>query len=238
LISWQGKLPVWSEFFRDGVMTKLTIPIQILIATLGAVFLFPKVALAQVQNSEKTVVIDFDNLADFEIVDDQFLELGVDFNGNARVLTQGISLAPAFPPFSSRNVIFDDTVLSSGELRIDAVDSLWSRVGGYITGNSRITMTAFATDNSILGTTATDGPNFAGSGFGFPPNIFLDITASGISHVTFSDSGNTFTVDNFTFTQQPAQTQPPTSVPEPASMLGLFAAGILGTGAILRRKRE
>lgn len=219
-------------------MTKFVILIQILIAILGTALLFPEVAVAEMQDSEKTVVIDFDSLANFEIVDNQFLELGVDFNGNARVLTQGISLSPAFPPFSSRNAIFDDSILSLGKLRIDAVGSRWSRVGGYVTGSSRITLTAFAADNSILGRAATDGPNFVGSGFGFPPNAFLNVTASDIFYATFSDSGNTFTVDNFTFTRQPAQTQPPTSVPEPTSTLGLLAAGILGSGAILGRKRD
>lgn len=231
-------MAVWSEFLRDGFMTKLIILIQIFIAILAAAFLLPEVAVAKMHDSEKTVVIDFESLEDSEIVDDQFRELGADFNGNARVLTQGISLSPAFPPFSGRNVIFDDSVLSSGQLRIDAVGLLWSRVGGRITGNSRIILTAFAADNSILGTAETEGPNFAGNGFGLSPNTLLNVTASDISHVTLSDSGNTFTVDNFTFTQQPVQTQPPTSVPEPASTLGLFAAGILGTGAILGRKRD
>ncbi|MBD2517370.1 hypothetical protein H6G93_20785 [Nostoc sp. FACHB-973] len=111
-------------------------------------------------------VIDFDSLSDFEIVDDQFLSLGADFNGTASILQLGSSLSPDFPPVSGNNIIYDNPSLGSGIIRIDAVDSFWSSVGGFVTGNTNVTLTAYNASNSILGTASTGGANFDGAGTG------------------------------------------------------------------------
>jgi len=195
-------------------------------AMTGAVF----IALGT-GGAAQAVVIDFETLPpDFAIVDNQFLELGVDFNGLASTATLGSFLNPSFPPFSGDTVIFDDPSLSSGTLRMDSVGSLWSMVGGYVTGNRNVTLTAFASDNSILGTSSTGGPNFVGAGTGLLPNIFLSVTAANIAYVTFQDEGNTYTIDDFTFT--------PISVPEPTSMLGVLAFGTFGASSLLKRKLQ
>lgn len=176
-------------------------------------------------------VIDFDSLSDGEIVDDQFLSLGADFNGTASILQLGTSLSSAFPPVSLPNVIYDDPSLSSGTIRIDAIGDLWSSVGGFVTGNTNVTLTAYNASNSILGTALTGGANFVGAGTGLLPNIFLSITSPDIAYVTFEDSGNTYTVDNFTFTNQ--------SVPEPSTMLGtLLTFAAFGASSLHKGKRQ
>jgi hypothetical protein len=167
-------------------------------------------------------VIDFESLADLEVVDDQFLSLGADFGGTTSVLRAGTSLTAIFPPNSGSNVIYDNPTLGSGIIRVDAVGSLWAMAGGYVTGNRNVTLTAYASDNSVLGTASTGGANYIGAG---TPNIFLSVTAPGIAYVQFSDSGNTYTVDDFTL-------QP---IPAPGAIL----LGGIGVGVVswLRRRR-
>ncbi|MBX9258462.1 hypothetical protein H1Q63_31870 [Desmonostoc muscorum CCALA 125] len=175
-------------------------------------------------------VIDFDSLSDFEIVDDQFLSLGADFNGTASILQLGSTLNPDFPPVSGNNIIYDNPSLGSGIIRIDAVDSFWSSVGGFVTGNTNVTLTAYNASNSILGTASTGGANYNGAGTGLLPNIFLSITSPDISYVTFQDSGNTYTIDNFTFTK---------SVPEPSVMLGtLLTFAAFSANSLRKGKRQ
>ncbi|MBW4677658.1 MAG: hypothetical protein KME52_27765 [Desmonostoc geniculatum HA4340-LM1] len=175
-------------------------------------------------------VIDFDSLSDFEIVDNQFLSLGADFNGTASILQLGSSLNAQFPPVSGNNVIYDNPSLGSGIIRIDAIDSFWSSVGGFVTGNTNVTLTAYNASNSILGTASTGGANFDGAGTGLLPNIFLSITSPDISYVTFEDSGNTYTIDNFTFTK---------SVPEPSVMLGtLLTFAAFSANSLRKGKRQ
>lgn len=62
-------------------------------------------------------------------------------------------------------------------------------------------MTAFGPQGQILAAASTGGANFVGSATGIPANKLLEVLSSGtpIASVTFRDSGNTFTVDNFTF---------------------------------------
>jgi hypothetical protein len=170
-------------------------------------------------------VIDFESLADLEVVDDQFLGLGADFNATASILRAGSSLNPTYPPNSGSNVIYDDPQLGSGIIRVDAVGSLWSMAGGYVTGSKNVTLTAYASDNSVLGTASTGGANYIGAGGLLLPNIFLSVTAPGIAYVQFSDTGNTYTVDDFTL-------QP---IPAPGAIL----LGGIGVGVVswLRRRR-
>ncbi|QMS90859.1 PEP-CTERM sorting domain-containing protein [Nostoc edaphicum CCNP1411] len=174
-------------------------------------------------------VIDFDSLLDLEIVDNQFLNQGVDFNGTASILQLGSSLNSLFPPVSANNLIYDNPSLGNGIIRVDAVNSLWSSVGGFVTGTTNVTLTAYASDNSILGTVSTGGANFQDAATGLLPNIFLSLTAPDISYITFQDSGNTYTVDNFTFSSQ--------SVPEPTSMLGFFALAAFSATSFVKRKQ-
>jgi hypothetical protein len=55
----------------------------------------------------------------------------------------------------------------------------------------------------MLGSVSTGGANFIGAGTGLPPNIFLSISNFDITRAVFTDTGNSFTLDNFTFTPVP-----------------------------------
>lgn len=148
----------------------------------------------------QAAVITFDSLSTGETVDHQFLDLGVDFNATATILTAGNGLNPVYPAFSPNNVVYN---FPTSDIRIDSVGSLWQNVGAYITGTESITLTAYGSDNTILGTASTGGSNYLNAGSGLLPNIFLSIFAPNIAYVKFSDTngeiGNSFTLDNFTF---------------------------------------
>ena len=66
-------------------------------------------------------------------------------------------------------------------------------------------MTAYDKDNIVIQSVQTGGRNYVGVG---TPNMLLSITSAdkSIAKVTFHDSGNTFTIDDFTFNSQPSVT--------------------------------
>jgi hypothetical protein len=141
-------------------------------------------------------VITFDNLPDRTIVTNQFP--GVSFTG-AQVLTAGVDLNPNFPPVSNPNVVFD---FLNGTITATFTTPVTS-VGAFVTGNTSITETIFR-GATMLGSVSTGGANFIGAGTGLPPNIFLSISDFDITRAVFTDTGNSFTLDNFTFTPVPA----------------------------------
>jgi hypothetical protein len=196
-------------------MKKITIIFALCLALAGA----------NTARAAPTIVIDFESLADYEVVDDQFLALGADFGGTASILQAGASLNSAYPPNSGINVIYDDPYLGTGIIRVDAVGSPWAMAGGYVTGNTDVTLTAYASDGTVLGSASTGGANYIGAGTGLLPNIFLSVAVPGIAYVEFNDSGNTYTVDDFTFEAIPAPG---------AILLGGIGIGLVGW---LRRRR-
>jgi hypothetical protein len=167
-------------------------------------------------------VITFDNLPDRTIVTNQFP--GVSFTG-AQVLTAGVDLNPNFPPVSNPNVVFD---FLNGTITATFTTPVTS-VGAFVTGNTSITETIFR-GATMLGSVSTGGANFIGAGTGLPPNIFLSISDFDITRAVFTDTGNSFTLDNFTFT------------PVPGPIVGAGLPGlILACGALValaRRRRQ
>jgi hypothetical protein len=168
-------------------------------------------------------VITFDNLPDSTIVTNQFP--GVSFTPFAVVLTKGVSLNPVFPPVSDPNVI--------GASAIGTITATFttpvSSVGAFVTGSESITESIFR-GATMLGSVSTGGANFIGAGTGLPPNIFLSLSDFGITSAVFSNTGPTFTLDNFTFT------------PVPAPIAGAGLPGlILASGGLLgwwRRRKK
>jgi hypothetical protein len=153
----------------------------------------------------QAAVINFDSLSPGEIVDNQFLNLGVDFNGTPSVLTLGDGLDPTYPPVSGNNLVYN---YPSNLISVNAVGSTWDSVGAYITGIGQITLTAYDAENRVIGTTSTSGSNYLNADTGLAPNIFLKVASSNIAYVRFMAenglSDNSFTLDNFTFEPSPA----------------------------------
>ena len=162
------------------------------------------IMLMGIGKSGEAAVINFENLAPGEVVDNQFLDLGVDFNGTPSVLTMGEGLDPTYPPVSGNNLIYN---YPFNAINVNAVASTWDSVGAYITGIGQVTLTAYDVENRVLGMTSTNGSNYLNSGTGLSPNIFLKVAASNISYVKFmaedKASNNSFTLDNFTFEPSP-----------------------------------
>jgi hypothetical protein len=175
-------------------------------------------AIVNVAATSATTVINFESLSDLSVVDNQFLALGIDFNGTANILSQGGILSPSFPPHSGTNLIGQSALALpaaavDGTIRIDAVGSLWSFVGGFVTdGSNVLTLTAFDQVGNILGTDTLHGTNTLGSP-GLSPNVFLSVSHPGIAFATFVGAPNFFTVDDVTFAPvAPAVAEPHTLV--------------------------
>lgn len=77
----------------------------------------------------------------------------------------------------------------------------------------------------------TDAPTFFN--FDFLGIDQLKFASFGGTHIGGDWSGTQFAMDNFTINETDS-----TSVPEPASVLGLLAVGTLGAGSALKRKQK
>lgn len=157
-------------------------------------------AIASVQAAGGTVglvrVVDFEGFPDLTQITTQYSRLGVVFAGASILNAGGLLNAAFFPPRSGVGVVFDWPA-SFGGLITATFTVPVLRAGGYITGNRAITLRCFDSHGNLLGTASTPGPNFVGVG---TPNLLLEISAPGIKQCTFTDGGNTYTVDDFTFT--------------------------------------
>lgn len=167
------------------------------------------------------ISINFDNLADGDLVTTQYL--GITFT-NATVLTAGISLNEfEFPPHSDFNVVFDD----GGPISL----LFGTPVGSfsvYFTFAVPLTLYAYDAADILVGSVAAAFlSNLTLSGDpGSTPNELLQIAwAQGITRIVIEgDSlGGSFTMDDITAT----------SVPEPAT---LFLLTLGGAGLALRRR--
>ncbi len=170
-------------------------------------YLFIFFSFIVVQNvSSKEITLGFDGLADLGTNIDGF---GVKFTG-ATVLACGGSLnCIGFPPFSGRNIIYDQPGFG-GVITAEfnsAKTGKVSKVKARVTGNTSVQMTAFDEEGFIVGIDFTGGANYVGSGSSIEANKLLTVdtteTSDFIAHVTFRDSGNTFTIDDFTFDAKP-----------------------------------
>lgn len=171
--------------------------------------------------------IDFESLADLEIVATQFP--GLTF-ANATALTAGISLNEfEFPPQSGNTVVTDE----GGPLSIVFATPVTS-VGGYFTYLTPLVLEAFDSSNVSLGTiTSTFLNNLALTGdAGSSANEFLSFaSALGIGSivVTGDPAGGSFVMDDLTM-------QP---VAEPGTgLLILAASAVLGAAQRWANRRH
>jgi hypothetical protein len=185
--------------------------VQTKLIACGTVAIFGAGALAN------PVVIDFESLLDGQEVTNQFADLAFHGSAIAKSNAAGGSLGAGFPPYSGDTVIFDDPNSSMpGVIRVDATTGAFSAVSAYVTtfAPSGVTLRAFSASGVEIASDST--PVFGQPGFG-DPNILLSVAVSGIAWVTFSDSGNEFSVDNFTY----APELPSAPLPSAAMIAGV-----------------
>jgi hypothetical protein len=139
-------------------------------------------------------VIDFEGFECYTSIANQYAGLGVTFSG-ATILTLPPCLNPYFPPHSGMGVIYDWPTGTIGANFSTPV----IRAGGYVTGNTVVTLECFDGSNVSLGTASLPGANYVGNPGSLPQNIFLEIVSPRIARCEFRDGGNTFTVDDFSF---------------------------------------
>jgi hypothetical protein len=145
-----------------------------------------------------TPALDFEGFADLTVISDQYASQGVTFTG-ATILNAGGSLNSAqFPPRSGKGVLFDWDLQFGGTMTVNFTTPV-TRAGGYVTGNTVITLSCFDGFGNPLGSASLPGANFIGSGTGLPPNLVLEVRAPDIARCTFTDHGNSYTVDDFFF---------------------------------------
>jgi hypothetical protein len=143
--------------------------------------------------------LDFEGFADLTVISDQYGSQGVTFTG-ATILNAGFPPynSALFPPRSGKGVLFDWDLEFGGTMTATFTTPV-TRVGGYVTGNTVITLTCFDGTGNSLGSASLPGANYVGSPTGLPPNILLEVRSPGIARCTFTDHGNSYTVDDFFF---------------------------------------
>ncbi len=140
------------------------------------------------------ITIDFEGLTDSTGVGSTYSGLGVTFSG-ATVLTSGISLNESeFPPHSGLNVVFDDGGPLSGVFTTPV-----SSLSAYLTYVVPVTLYAYDSGGSLLGSiTSAFADNTVSSG-GTPNELFAFNSAVGIKSFSFvgDPTGASFTLDDF-----------------------------------------
>jgi len=195
-----------------------------------AALLFAFLANAPVAHAA-TTVIGFDDIPEGTIASNQYH--GVIFSG-AAVLTENSLLNPPFPPKSDPNVVFN---YLDGTSTLDFTVSGVTSIGAYVTGTTAITESIFS-GATLLGTTATPGPNYIGAG-SLSPNIFLSLSGANITSAVFanlSGQANTFTLDDVTIAGGDIFLNP-VPLPPALPLFGAALAGLASAGWLLRRRR-
>lgn len=150
---------------------------------------------------------------------------GVDFGPASTILEDQIYgyNSPGYPPHSGHAVLFSISVPSITATFDSPVDnvSLW------YTSYSSFVIDAYDSSNNLV------DQAIGGSNYG--TNSFLGVSSniSNISYVIMHDSGNYFTIDDFT---APILTGEPRNLaPEPSTIL-LLGLGLIGLAGIGRKR--
>ena len=170
------------------------------------------------------VTIDFEGYSQGTYITNQYNAEGVDF-ANAIILSAGQYNDSGYPPHSGANVVYSG---ASNSIEADAVGASWSHVSLWYTANTSdgLFIDAYDASNNLI--------DEVHGGQNYGTNSMLSLFAPNISHVIVHDSGNFFTMDDFTFT--PSQAPTP-SVPEPSTLICFGGMSLLGL-AISRRRRR
>ena len=177
-------------------------------------------SLAAAGAADADLVINFEGLADGELVTTQFSGQGVTFSGQTVALQAGVSLNEfVFPPHSGVTLVSSDL----GQINV-AFSQPQASVGGFFTHASPVTLTAFNAQNVAVASQTVTGDNTV---FGSnSPNEFVSTSsAAGITSVTIVGTPTQFSLDDLTLT----------TAPEPD--LALVGLGLLALAVVAVRVR-
>ncbi len=135
--------------------------------------------------------LNLKQLQPFEVVEDQFHDLGVQFSN-------AIALVPSNPAYPSVNA---QLVLMGSPKRgwLEATFATPVKfVTGYVTSSRRTVMAAFDETDTPVAQIET-GANLAGSGSTIPPNVPLSLRGKNIRRVTFYTFDGQLTLGRFRF---------------------------------------
>lgn len=140
----------------------------------------------------KCPILNFDNLKPFEIVVDQYEQLGVTFNNAIAILPSN----PAFPANSGLIVLMGSP--KNGFL--EATFSLSVHfVSAVVTSSQQLTLIAYDQYGQILSQSMLPAANIAAPYATIPPNQLLSVEAQDIRSVCFLAADGQFVIDDFRF---------------------------------------
>jgi len=142
--------------------------------------------------SPNYVRLDLQHLECFEIVDQQYEQMGVTFT-NAIALNPS---NPAFPATQGQTVLLGAP--KSGWLEATFTQPV-QFVGSLVTSSRRTVLMGFDDENQLVAKAETPGPNLAGSNSPTPPNAELNLVAQNIRRITFSSLGGQLALGEFSF---------------------------------------
>ncbi len=163
-------------------------PLEIDVTASGqAALTLPQSDIADLEFKE----LNLKELQPFEVVEDQFQKLGVQFSN-------AIALVPSNPAYPSANA---QLVLMGSPKRgwLEATFATPVKfVTGYVTSSRRTVMAAFDETDTPVAQIET-GANLAGSGSTIPPNVPLSLRGKNIRRVTFYTFDGQLTLGRFRF---------------------------------------
>lgn len=176
--------------------------------------------LGMLATPASAVVIDFEGLPDLTPVGATYSGLGVTF-ANATAVMAGASLNQfEFPPHSGTKVAFDDAGPITGTFSTPV-----TTVSFYATYADRLQFTIFNAGSTQVGlVNSLHLANYTSSGN--PPNELLQLSyAPGIVSFRIEGDplGNSFVIDDFTFTAGMTPQVPDHNAVPPMALAGLLA---------------
>jgi hypothetical protein len=138
------------------------------------------------------VELDFENLSAFEQVRDQYLGLGIKFEG-------AIALQPSNPAFSPHSGSVVLMPMKNG-LSLNAyLYRSFQTIGAYVTGTRQVRLKAFTQDGKVIAQSATGARQYIHEQrdtVDLLPQHKLELSSDGIARVEFA-SDAPFTLDDF-----------------------------------------
>lgn len=143
------------------------------------------------RESQTTCIkLDLENLKCFEVVDCQFEDCGITF-------TNAIALQPSNPAFPPRS----GSIVLMGGPRTGWMEATFKQpvcvVSCFVTSSRQAVLSAYDSQDCLLGKTEIPESNLAGSGSAVEPNRQLCLQIPNIHRVTFYAFDGQFSLDDF-----------------------------------------